>query len=229
MKRGTRPLVLFDDVALRSPGGRIVFAGAAWSLPRGARVRIGGASGNGATALLRLCAGLAHPQSGRVVLDGVPHDSFRFDHPFLRRGAIGWVPQAGDLIANLTLLQNVALPLRFVSGRSRDEAAAAALAMLARLGMAKEALLGPHALGRRQRQLAAFARSSAGRPELWLVDRLFDDLDADQLGRAIAVLAEALDDPGVTLLLVGDGPECERLAPSVVRLDGGLIISEERT
>lgn len=222
-------LVLFDDVALRSPGGRIVFAGAAWSLPGGARVRIGGVRGNGATAVLRLCAGLAHPQSGRVVLDGVPHDSFRFDHPFLRRGAVGWVPQAGDLIANLTLLQNIALPLRFVGGRHRHEAEAAAQAMLARLGMAEEAPMRPHALGPRQRQLGAFARSAAGRPKLWLVDRLFDDLDADQLDRAIAILAEALDDPGVTLLLVGDGPECERLAPSVVRLDGGLIIPEERT
>ncbi len=223
------PLVLFDAVALRSSGGRIVFAGAAWSLPRGARAQIAGARGNGATALLRLCAGLAHPQSGRVVLDGVPHDSFRLDHPFLRRGAVGWVPQAGDLIANLSLLQNVALPLRFVGGKSRDEAETLALAMLTRLGMAEEASSRPHSLGPRQRQLGAFARSAVGRPELWLVDRLFDELDADRLSRAVVVLGEALDDPGVTLVLVGDGPECERLAPSVVLLDGGLIIPEERT
>ena len=223
------PLVLFDEVALRSPGGRIVFAGASWSLARGARVRVGGLRGNGASVLLRLCAGLAHPQWGRVVLEGVPHDPFRFDHPFFRRGGVGWVPQSGDLIANLSLLQNVALPLRFVGGKSRDEAEENALAVLARLGMAEEAPLRPHALEPRHCRMGAFARSAAGRPELWLVDRLFDDLEPDRLELVLAILDEALADPGVTQVLVGDGPECERLAPSAVRLDGGLIISEERT
>jgi ABC-type lipoprotein export system ATPase subunit len=229
MADGTESLLVLENVALRSPSGRTIFSGVSWTLPPGARFRIGGGRGTGATALLRLAAGLAHPQLGRVVLDGVPHHPSRFDHPFLRRGAVAWVPQDGDLIANLTLLQNVALPLRFVQGKSQEDAEEMALGVLRRLSLEGEASLRPHALSRKERKLGALARSSLAGAELWLVDRLLDGLDDEERRAAVDLLAERLEPSGVTMLIAGDGPDFERLAPGTLRLEAGRISLEEET
>ena len=189
------PTVVFEGVSLRSPGGRAVFEEIDWKLPRGGRARLSAERGVGSSAVLRLCAGLAHAQQGRVLLDGVAHEPHGFTHPFLRRGALAWVPQDGDLVANLTLLQNVALPLRFVRGLAREEAEPIAAAMLERLGLAEHSSARPHHLVRRERRLGALARSAVMRAELWLLDRTFDGLEGRSLELALAVLDEALDEP----------------------------------
>jgi ABC-type lipoprotein export system ATPase subunit len=222
------PLVAFEEVALRSPGGRQILAGADWMLGRGERVRIGG-RGSGATLLLRLCAGLAHPQGGSVVLGGVPHHPFRFDHPFLLRGAVGWVPQEGDLISNLTLLDNVTLQARFAGGAEPYGAERAARGLLCRLGLEEVAWARPDALSRQQRKLGALARAALAGAELWLVDRLLDGLDEEARSLALDLLGERLEPLSVTMLIAGDGPEIERLAPRTLRLEEGRLSTlEER-
>lgn len=220
------PLVAIEGVEMESSYGRPVFSGLTWSLPRGARVRVGAERGEGGTALLRLCAGLAHPRSGRVLLDGVPHAADRFDHPYLGRGAVAWIPQEGALVANLTLLENVALPLRFLSGARREEAEARALAVLGALGLSERARQRPHTLLRRERQLGAIARSVVMRAELWLWDRPLDELDADDLERALEVMEDLLRSPSTTILVIGDEPSCQRFAPDLVRLSGGRLVAE---
>lgn len=142
---------------------------------------------------------------------------------------MAWVPQDGDLIANLTLLQNVALPLRFVQGKSQEEAEEAARAVLRRLSLEEEAALRPHALSHRERKLGALARSALAGAELWLVDRLFDDLDEGERRAALDLLCERLEPPGVTMLIAGDGSDTERLAPRTLRLEAGRLSLEEET
>ena len=220
-------LVVFERVTLISSGGRAVFWDLDWTLPRGARVRIAAERGAGGTAILRLCAGLAHPNQGRVLLDGVPHEPGQFGHPYLRRGAVAWIPEDGGLIANLSLLANVALPMRFILGASREEAERASLAMLESLDLRDLALLRPHDLGRRERQMGALARSAVMRAELWLLDRPLEDLDSHGLARALVVLREALQTPATTLLVVGDGPQYESFATTVLRLEGGRLRAED--
>ncbi len=215
---GPAPLVAFEGVTLRAPGGRTVFERLDWQLPRGGRVRVAGGRGSGGTALLRLCAGLAHPAEGRVVLDGVPHDPLARSHPFLRRGALGWVPQGGGLVANLTLAENVALPLRFVGGVPRAEAEARAAEALDGLGLGGDADLRPHALSPGERQLGAMARSALMEAELWLMDRPLDALDEVGLERARRLLAGLPGPPATTFLFVGEGPRYRELAGDVLRL-----------
>jgi putative ABC transport system ATP-binding protein len=222
------PLLLFEGVTLRSPSGRELLAGASWGLERGARVRVAATRGSGATLLLRLAAGLAHPQEGRVLLEGAEHRPFRFDHPFLLRGAVGWVPQEGDLVSNLTLLDNVMLQARFAGGAGRYGAERAARALLARLGFGEEGGARPDALSRPQRKLGALARAALAGAELWLVDRLLDGLDGAGRERALDLLGERLELPGATLLITGDDPELDRLTTGVVRLEGGRLRAEER-
>ena len=222
------PLVVFEEVGLRSPAGRSVLDGASCSLPRGARVRIAACRGSGATLLLRLAAGLAHPQTGRVLLEGVPHRPSGFDHPFLLRGAVGWVPQEGDLVSNLTLLDNVMLQARFAGGAGRYGAERAGRALLARLGLGEVGWARPDSLSRPQRKLGALARAALAGAELWLVDRLLDGLDGAGREIALDLLEERLELPGATLIISGDDPEISRLTTSVLRLEGGRLTTEER-
>lgn len=222
---GSEALVVLESVSMASVEGAPLFERLDFRLARGARVRVDAARGAGGTALLRLCAGLAHPESGRVLLDGAAHDPDGFAHPYLRAGRVGWIPHEGALVANLTLLGNVALPVRYVAGETRDEATAAAIAALETFGLTARANARPHELTRRERHLGALARSLAMEAELLLWDRPLDDLDAASLAAAVAALGELLERPRTTLLVVGDDAGTAAVAPDLVRLEGGRLLS----
>jgi molybdate transport system permease protein len=138
-----------------------------------------------------------------VVLDGVPLDPERGSHPFLTRGDLGWVPSDGGLLVNHSLLENVALPLRFARNLGKAEASRKAQEWLERVGLGAQAHQRPHVPGDGQAWLASLARAAARSPQLWLVDRPGGSLDAPSRIAARAVLEEAAGDPEVTLVLVG--------------------------
>ncbi len=198
------PLVALEGVSLASPDGRMVFEDLHWRLERGARWRLQGGLGTGATALLRLCAGLVRPQAGRVLLDGAEVDVDTLSHPFINAGDLGWVPTDGGLAVNLTLLENVALPLRFARKAGPAEARAEALRWLELAGLERHAGARPRTPADRIGWLAALARAGAKGSRLWLVDRPAGGLDAGSRRAAHAMLEAAAADPGTTLVLVGD-------------------------
>jgi len=195
------PLLILDGVTLLAGDGRVVFRDLHWRLDRGARLHMRGGTGGGATALLRLAAGIAQPETGRVLLEGLPLDGGA--HPFLARGALGWVPSDGGLLVNLSLLDNVALPLRFALNLPKAEARDQALAWLERAGLADRALARPHVPGDGQAWLTALARAAAKGSQLWLVDRPPGGLDPASVRAAAAILTAAGQDPAVTQVLVG--------------------------
>ena len=196
------PILALEAVTLLSPEGRPVFSGLDWKLARGARFQARGGAGGGCTALLRLCAGIAEPDSGRVVLDGVPLEAGA-PHPFLQRGHLGWVPSDGGLAVNLSLLHNVALPLRFAQNLGRAEAERIASGWLERAGLGMRAHQRPAVPGDRDSWVAALARAAAKGSRLWLVDRPAGGLDPASVQAAEQILGQAAQDPDVTLLLVG--------------------------
>jgi len=198
------PLLALEGVTLTAPDGRLVFEGLDFQLARGARFHLEGGLGTGATALLRLCAGLAAPDRGRVVLDGKVLDLDALDHPFLHAGALGWVPTDGGLAVNLTLLDNVALPLRFALNLSRGEAADQAHRWLDEVGLGRVADQRPRVPADRVSWLASLARAGAKGSRLWLVDRPAGGLDAASIKAARDILGQAAQDPDVTMVTVGD-------------------------
>jgi len=215
-------LLRLNQVTLRNQEGRAVFQTLDWSLPRGGRVHLQGTSGQGASAFLRLCAGLAHPQEGTVFLDGHPLGPYTFDHPFLKRGGIGWVPTGGGLLANLDLCANVALPLRFLRGHSRNQALGIARDQLEQAGLSALLGLRPHALEPRDRWMGALVRAAVSAPELWLLDQPPEGMN--HLPDCVAVLLkEAVSNLGTAFLVVGSrlwsGVEQE-----VVHLEQGRIV-----
>jgi putative ABC transport system ATP-binding protein len=216
------PLLALEAVTLTAPESRPVFRNLDWSLDRGARFRLRGGHGSGCTALLRLCAGIAEPERGRVVLDGVPLDS-GIHHPFVERGALGWVPSDGGLAVNLSLMDNVSLPLRFALNQGRREAERSALALLERAGLGPRARQRPNVPGDREAWLVSMVRAAAKRSRLWLVDRPAGGLDAASAQAAQSILDEAAQDPDVTVLVVG-GDWLQGL-DGELRVGGGRIQS----
>lgn len=215
-------LLHLDQVTLRNQEGRAVFLAMDWSLSKGGRVHVQGAAGQGASALLRLCAGVAHPQEGRVFLDGHALGPYSFDHPFLSRGGIGWVPTGGGLLANLDLRANVALPLRFLRGHTCSRALGIAQEYLEKAGLGSLADLRPHALDARDRWVGALVRAAVSAPEFWLLDQPPEGMN-HLPDSAKAILTEAAATPGAAFLLVGSrlwsGVEQE-----VVHLEQGRIV-----
>jgi len=196
-------LLALEGVTLRSPEGHLVFEGLDWRLQRGQRFHLKGVRGGGASAFLRLCCGIADPEAGRMVLDGAPLTSSYAPHPFLERGALGYVPSDGGLAVNMPLLGNVALPLRFALNLGRDEAEAEARRWLAKAGLLEAAHLRPRVPADTQAWLTSLARAVAKRPALLLVDRPPGGLEEPQRLAARDLLTEGGQDPAVAMILVG--------------------------
>ena len=220
------PLLLIEGAVLRSDEGKEIFSQLHWSLPHGAKVRIQGASESGATALLRMAAGLTHPQKGRVILDGVPLGPYTFDHPFLRRGALGWVPTEGGLLVNQSLLANVALPLMFTKGMSRTAAENMAAEALDQAGLSDLANHRPHVLDPRERWLGALVRAFVMEPELWLVDQIPGVLDRRMQDSAISIL-DRVAASSATVVIVGDELWTPRTQAQAIRLENGRLTYED--
>ena len=220
------PLLVFEGVSLHSEEGRSILRGLHWSLERGTKVNVRSSSGGDATALLRLAAGLTYPQEGRVILDGIPLGPYAFDHPFLQRGALGWVPQEGGLLVNQSLRLNVALPLMFTKGMARSAAEALAAKALAEAGLAEVAEHRPHVLDPRERWLGALVRAALMEPELWLLDQPPGVLDR-RLREAVApFLNRAIASAAAMLVVEGDSWMPRNTMPGI-GLENGRLVPEE--
>jgi ABC-type lipoprotein export system ATPase subunit len=196
------PILALEALTLVAPDGRTVFQDLDWRMARGERYRLLGGAGSGCTALLRLCSGIGEPDAGRVVLDGAPLGIHRH-HPFLARGDLGYVPSDGGLAVNLSLLENIALPLRYVRNQDRAEAERAALALLEAAGLGARARKRPVEPGDREAWLVSMLRAAARRPRLWLVDRPTGGMDAATIKASLYILGKVAEDADVSMLVVG--------------------------
>lgn len=215
------PLISFEKVCLQDDGGRVLFQDTTWTLPTGMRLRL--PSGSGASALLRLSCGILDAHSGRVFLDQVPLGPYSFNHPYLRKGLVGWLPSDGGLLVNLNLRANLAMPLRFLRGLNRMEAEVQAQASLEELDMGHLAELRPHAVDLRHRWMTGLLRALSLHPRLYLIDHPPSLEDAER-DFALKSLGEALADPSVSLILACPGaPFCTLTEQSVSFQKGHII------
>ncbi|MBV8633616.1 MAG: ABC transporter ATP-binding protein [Burkholderiaceae bacterium] len=178
----------------------------------GATLAIVGASGSGKSTLLGLLAGLDTPTSGTVKLGGI--DIFALDEDGrarLRKEKLGFVFQSFQLLAHLSALENVMLPLEL---RQDPEAKSKAEAMLARVGLASRLRHYPKYLSGGEQQRVALARAFVCEPPLLLADEPTGSLDAATGEAIIALMFELNAERGSTLVLVTHDPSiaarCER-------------------
>ena len=206
------------------PGGRTVLKDISLQLAAGEYVAIMGESGVGKSTLLNLIAGLDRPDSGRLSVAGTALEALDEDAlTRWRREHLGFVFQAFHVLPQLTLVQNVALPL-WLQGTAGPAAERAAAAMLAAVGLAGREQSWPQQLSGGEQQRVAIARALVHRPSLVLADEPTGNLDPARAGQVLALLRECIKAAGAVGVLVTHSMEAARSADRVLRLTAeGLV------
>ena len=182
-----------------------------------------GPSGCGKTTLLHILAGILTPTSGSVLHDGTDlaglGDRRRTR---LRRSDFGFVFQDGQLLPELTALENVILP-RMLAGASRRAATAEAASWLDRLGLTGMHERRPTQLSGGQAQRVAIARALAGRPSVVFADEPTGALDQTTGRSVLQILVDSCRDSGASLVMVThDGSVAAACRRTVAMQDGRI-------
>ncbi|WP_104106143.1 ABC transporter ATP-binding protein [Nocardioides sp. 616] len=187
----------------------------------GEALAITGPSGSGKSTLLLCLAGILRPEAGEVYYDGTPLGGLGdTERTRLRRREMGVVLQFGQLVPELTVVQNVALPL-LLDKHERPSAHRAALAWLERLGGLELADASPAELSGGQAQRVAVARALVAGPRVIFADEPTGALDTVAGEQVLGQLLEAVRGTGAALVLVThDNRVAARADREVAVLDG---------
>ncbi|MFJ9310922.1 MULTISPECIES: ABC transporter ATP-binding protein [Streptomyces] len=192
-------------------------------IPRSTFTAVMGPSGSGKSTLLHCTAGLDRPTAGQVFLGDTELTGLSEKRlTRLRRGRIGFVFQAFNLLPSLTAAQNVALPLR-LAGRRPDRAQV--LEALEQVGLRERARHRPGELSGGQQQRVALARALVTRPEVLFGDEPTGALDSTT-GRGVLGLLRSMVDDGRTVIMVTHDPVAASFADRVLVLADGRIVDE---
>jgi putative ABC transport system ATP-binding protein len=196
------------------------------SIKTGEFVSIAGPSGCGKTTLLSILGLLDSPTGGKYLLDGTPVENLSASQRAkIRNQAIGFIFQAFNLIGDLTVYENVELPLTYrgMAGSERKERVQAALE---RVGMAHRMGHYPSQLSGGQQQRVAVARAIVGKPLILLADEPTGNLDSKN-GNAVMDLMKELHDEGATICMVTHDPRYAHSADRSIHVFDGQIVSED--
>jgi putative ABC transport system ATP-binding protein len=192
---------------------------------RGSLVAVMGPSGSGKSTLLTIAGSLEEPTRGEVVIDGASLGAMsRNDKARLRRRTIGYVFQEFNLLAGLTAVENVALPLE-LDGLAAKKAHAAGMAALEELGLADRAAHFPDELSGGERQRVAIARAVVGERHLLLADEPSGALDSTN-GEAVMRMILNACKRGVAAVVVTHDAQLASWADRVVFLRDGRVVDQ---
>jgi putative ABC transport system ATP-binding protein len=201
-------------------------AGVHLQIERGEFVSIAGPSGCGKSTLLAILGLLDSPSDGRYLLKGTPVERLdRSERARIRNREIGFIFQAFNLIGDLTVFENVELPLtyRHVPGTERRRMAREALE---RVGMAHRQKHYPSQLSGGQQQRVAVARALVGEPSILLADEPTGNLDSAN-GEAVIEILRTLHRNGATICMVTHDPRYSQYADRTVRIFDGRVVEEQ--
>ncbi len=193
-----------------------------FDIQRGEYVAISGPSGCGKTTLLSILGLLDAPSSGEYFIDGQPVAQLApVDRARVRNQQIGFIFQAFNLIGDLTVFENVELPLTYrdMAANERRERVNAALE---RVGMTHRAKHFPAQLSGGQQQRVAVARAVAGDPAILLADEPTGNLDSKN-GEAVMELLRELHQNGATICMVTHDARYAQHADREVHLFDGRV------
>jgi putative ABC transport system ATP-binding protein len=197
-------------------------------IQRGEFVSISGPSGCGKSTLLAILGLLDTPSSGEYLLNGRSvADIGVNERATIRNREIGFIFQSFNLIGDLTVAQNVELPLTYRAGLTRDARKRSVLEALERVGMAHRVSHYPSQLSGGQQQRVAVARALAGSPSILLADEPTGNLDSKN-GEAVMELLRKLHAEGATICMVTHDARYADFAERRVQLFDGRILFEDR-
>jgi putative ABC transport system ATP-binding protein len=220
------PALIADDLHLTF-GATAALRGASLAIEAGEAVALMGPSGSGKSTLLHCLAGILTPDSGGVYVAGrhLAGMSER-ERSQLRLRDVGFVFQNSELIPELTVLENVALPLQLL-GAAYGDARARAFEALAEVGLKNEGERRTGAVSGGQQQRAAVARALVHEPQVVLADEPTGALDTVTGERVLELLLAACSERGTSLLLVTHDNRVAAHAGRLLVIRDGVIVAAE--
>jgi putative ABC transport system ATP-binding protein len=197
------------------------------AIERGEMVAIMGASGSGKSTLMNILGCLDQPSAGSYWLDGVRVDGMgRNQLADIRNSKIGFVFQGFNLLARTTALDNVELPLLYDRSGKKLDTKRLSREALERVGLGDRTHHEPSELSGGQQQRVAIARALVTQPAIVLADEPTGNLDTHTSVEVLAVF-QALNEQGITILLVTHEHDIAQYCRRVVELRDGLVIRDE--
>ena len=201
-------------------------AGAHLEIGKGEFLSISGPSGCGKSTLLSLLGLLDTPTGGEYLLNGESVANLEFSQRArIRNREIGFIFQSFNLIGDLTVAENVDLPLSY-RGMAPAERKARVAAAMEKVDMSHRMKHYPSQLSGGQQQRVAVARALVGAPSILLADEPTGNLDSRN-GEAIMQLLTNLHVEGATICMVTHNPEFRKFTQRTVQLFDGKIVSED--
>jgi putative ABC transport system ATP-binding protein len=192
---------------------------------RGDYISISGPSGCGKSTLLAILGLLDTPSDGKYVLNQTPVETLKMrDRARIRNREIGFIFQAFNLIGDLTVYENVELPLTY-RGTRPAERKKRVMEALERVGMGHRAKHLPSQLSGGQQQRVAVARAVAGEPSILLADEPTGNLDSKN-GEAVMQLLSDLHQAGATICMVTHDERYASHAKRTIHLFDGRVVEE---
>jgi putative ABC transport system ATP-binding protein len=219
---GVTKVFLTDEVETHA------LSGIHLDIQRGEYISIAGPSGCGKSTLLSILGLLDSPSDGGYWLGGKPVSDLPLsERARIRNREVGFIFQSFNLIGDLTVHENVELPLTYRGLRATDRRDRVRGA-LERVGMAHRAKHLPSQLSGGQQQRVAVARAVAGDPLILLADEPTGNLDSVN-GEAVMELLSELHSQGATICMVTHDQRYASHADRTVHLFDGLVMDEEKT
>lgn len=222
----TDVLIKVDDLQKQFKGGKIkALDGVSTDIHKGEVVVVIGPSGSGKSTFLRCLNLLEVPTGGTITFDGVDitDPSCNIN---LHRQKMGMVFQHFNLFPHMTLLRNMTLAPMKLLGKSKEDAEAKAMELLARVGLADRANAYPSQLSGGQKQRIAIVRALMMEPDVLLFDEPTSALDPEMVGEVLELMKQ-LAEEGMTMVIVTHEMGFAReVASRVLFIDEGVIKEE---
>jgi len=229
MAAASAPLARVRDLFrfYESDGAKVpVLRGVSLEIAPAEFVCVMGPSGSGKTTLLHLISGLDQPSAGKVELGGEDLEHLSEARRTLkRRSTVGYVFQFFNLLPNLTVIENVGLPLA-IAGRDPDAESKVLGPLLERLGLASKSRSFPHQLSGGEMQRVSIARALAGGQPLLLADEPTGNLSQKAGAEVMAILRRCADEDRRAVLLVTHNPRDAAFADRVLFLVDGELAKD---
>ncbi|RIX47355.1 MAG: ABC transporter ATP-binding protein [Rhodocyclales bacterium GT-UBC] len=227
----SQPLIELRAITKTYGQGQAAFQalrGVDLQIEAGEFVAVMGPSGSGKSTVMNLLGCLDTPGSGEYLFQGIHVEQLdRNQRALLRRQCLGFVFQGFNLLARTSAQENVELPLLY-RGEPAEVRHAAALAALAKVGLAEWAHHTPAELSGGQQQRVAIARAIVTNPLVLLADEPTGNLDSQRSHEIMELLVRLNQEQGITVLMVTHEPDMARYARRIVHFVDGLVHRDER-
>ena len=216
-------IVEISNVYKSYENGRIkALNGIDLNIKEGEFVSIIGPSGSGKSTLLNMLGALDVPDSGKITVAGHDLSSSKKLNEF-RAQKIGFIFQLHNLIPNISVCENIEIPM-YTQKMSSKEMKSKALKLLDSVGLSDKADIMPNKLSGGERQRVAIARALANDPSIILADEPTGSLDSKTSKRILSQLIDLHRDKNVTLIIVTHDMDVARLADRIIEvLDGEIV------